>query len=82
MDRSIVKDIRKRQLKLLGHIIREGGLESDCLLGRIEGVRARGRQRMKFVDSLLDVVGEREAVSLVRMAFDREQWRSMVANVT
>ena len=77
-----MKDIRKRQLKLLGNIIRDGGLESDCMLGRFGGIRARGRQRMKFADSLVEVLGEREAASLVRIAFDREQWCSMVTDVT
>ena len=36
VERCLVKKIRERQLKLLGHIVRAQELESDCLLGRID----------------------------------------------
>ena len=56
---------------------------SDCLLGRIDGTRARARQRTKYMDSILRYVGEdTTTASLLRMARDREDWRSMVDNVT
>lgn len=77
------KSIRRRQLKFLGHVLRRRGLESDCLLGRVEGRRARGRQRIEFMDSLLqDMDGIHSVAEVVRMANDRERWRSMIADVT
>ncbi len=33
------------------------GLENDCLLGMIEGKRARDRQRMKYMDGIKEMVG-------------------------
>ena len=81
--RKLMKCIRRRQLKCLGHLLRGRGLEKDCLLGRVAGRRARGRQRKKFMDSLLEDIGGRYSVAeMVRMADERENWRSMIANVT
>ena len=44
MQRTLVKEIRKRQLNFLGHILRKEKIEHLCLTGKIEGRRARGRQ--------------------------------------
>ena len=48
-----MKKIRWRQLKFLGHIVRAQELQSDCILGRVEGTRAKGRQKTKYMDSIL-----------------------------
>ena len=78
-----MKKIRRRQLKFLGHIVRAQELESDCLLGRIDGTRARGRQRNKYIDSILSYVGGGQTTAgLLRMARNKEDWRSMVDSVT
>ena len=50
--RELMATIRKRQLGFLGHLLRGAGIEKDCLLGMIEGTRARGRQRRKFMDGI------------------------------
>ena len=42
--RELLKSIRKRQLRFLGHVMRKGELENVCLTGRVEGRRARGRE--------------------------------------
>ena len=68
-----MKKIRRRQLKFLGHIVRAQELESDCLLRRIDGTRARGRQRTKYMDSILSYVGGGQTTAgLLRMARHRE----------
>ena len=80
--RELLNTIRKRQLQFLGHILREEGLENLCLTGKIEGRRARGRQREKYMDGLRRVTGgEHTAVELIHMARRREDWKSMIANV-
>ena len=80
--REVIATIRARQLNFLGHILRENKLEKLTLQGKIEGRRARGRQRMKYMDSLLKdnnrISGMRE---LMRLAEDRKSWRSMIAHV-
>ena len=48
----------------------------------MEGGRARGRQRMKYMDSLLRDVRDVQTVGdLIRMTDDRERWRTMTAYV-
>ena len=80
--RELMAEVRKRQLKVLGHILRHDALEKDVFLGKIEGRRARGRQRMTFGSSLIeDIPGEMTVAGLVRLAQDRERWCSMVAHV-
>ena len=51
VQRSLLKTIRKRQMKFLGHISRKSGIEKLVLCGNIEGRRSRGRQRKLFMDS-------------------------------
>ena len=42
--------IRQRQLRFLGHTMREHQLEKLCSTGKVEGKRGRGRPRTKIVD--------------------------------
>ena len=79
--RMLLSTIRKRQLKYLGHVLRGRSLEKDCLLGMVEGTRARGRQRIKYMDVMKTLVGQRCIGDVVRLAEDREGWRTIVANV-
>lgn len=45
--------IRKKQLKFLGHILREDGLERNCISGRVKSKKMRGRQKIKIKVALL-----------------------------
>lgn len=49
----------------LGHILRVGGMERDCLLGKVEGSRAGGRQ--KFMGTLMENIKGWSLIDLVRM---------------
>ena len=83
VQRCLVQKIRRRQLQFLGHIVRAEKLESDCLLGRIEGTRARGRQRVTYMDSILSYLGGGQTTgNVIGLARERRDWRSMVDNVT
>ena len=83
MERRLLKTIRKKQLNFVGHIMKADGLERNCLLGRVEGTRSRGRQRIKYMNALLAQLGDGwRVVVLVRLAEERTEWRSMVAEVT
>jgi len=42
--RSLLKVIKSRQIRFLGHVLRKNELEAIALTGKIEGKRARGRQ--------------------------------------
>jgi len=47
-----MRRIRQRQLAFLGHVLRKHGLENLVVTGRIDERKARGRQRLKYLDSL------------------------------
>ena len=79
--RSLLTTIRQRQLRYLGHVLRGSSLEKDCLLGMIDGTRARGRQRMKLMDGVKAVTGYGSIGEIIRTAEDRNRWRNIVANV-
>ena len=79
--RVLMTTIRQRQLRFLGHILRGKSLGRDCLLGMISGTRARGRQKMKYMDGLKAEVGCNGIGEVIRLAEDRSAWRNIVANV-
>ena len=49
--RELMTNIEKRQLQFLHYVLRVRRLERVCLPGRINGKRAKGRQRLKHIDS-------------------------------
>ena len=51
VERQLLRVLRTRQLRFLGHLLRGNGLEREVLLGRIEGRRGRGRPRMRYTTS-------------------------------
>ena len=78
-----MRNIEKRQLQFPGHILSSQGLESDCLLARIYGRMAKGRQRKKYMDCLSESLGGRyKAAELAHLAKDRLKWRFVIANFT
>ena len=79
--RKLVTTIRQRQLKYIGHVLRGSSLERDCLLGMVEGTRARGRQRAKYLDGIKTLLGCSNVGEVLLLAGRREDWRNIVANV-
>ena len=76
--RRLMLDIRKRQLKFLGHIMRKEGLENLILTGLIEGGRDRGEQRATYLTGLSEwmtgrSMGEAGSQALLRASRDREK---------
>ena len=82
-NRLLIQTVRKRQFKFVGHTMRRGGMEDLALTGMIEGRRGRGRPRERYLDGLVRLANGRvtTAVELIRTTQDRQEWKSMVADV-
>ena len=80
--KSLLETIRKRQTNFLGHVLRRQTNEHLVITGKIEGKRARGRQRTKYIQSLLeDIEGNITATQFIQAAQDRTRWKGMTVNV-
>jgi len=80
--RSLEATIFRLKLRYFGHVMRaKRSLERDIMIGKVEGHRKEGKQRMRWLDSIKEATDLRSE-DLKEAVQDRKKWSALVEEKT
>ena len=77
---ELMQTVKTRKMTFLGHVMRRDNVENLSLTGKMNGKRARGRQRMTYIDNVKYWTNIINGNHLIHACQGREVWKRMAVD--
>ena len=76
---TLMNKMRTQQARLIGHVMRRHGMEHLVTTAKVEGKRARERQRKQTSDGTARWLGQSKTIDILKEVEDTELWQLMIS---
>ena len=75
-ERTLLKVLKRRRHKWIGHVFRHNPFVSNVLTGMVEGKVARGRPRLEYIKQVIQNAGADNLSAMKKMTYDKTRWKA------